>query len=172
MANRIYAACEAMDDDFKFFRGGPPGEAAIAALEAELGRALPPGHRELVAEAGCIAVVANEKVWPAPQAYEIRPRWQMIRGIEIFGVAPSGHPLDLLGKRAELLELTEDEDLIPLGKVIGVNRWLCADVDGDVQWWEQGDGAFVDGVAEAVEEFLEQLAKDKQTIAKTGVQRG
>lgn len=169
--DRIYAACEAMDDDFNFFRGGPPGEAAVAALEAELGRTLPPGHRELVAAAGCVAVVADEKVWPAPQAYEIRPRWQMIRGLELFGVAPPGHPLSLMDKRAELAALTEDEDLIPLGKVIGVNRWLCADEDGDVQWWEQDEGAFVDGVVEAVEAFFDQLAKDKRKIKKDGVQR-
>ena len=169
--DRIYAACEAMDDDFNFFRGGPPGEAAVAALEAELGRSLPPAHRSLVAAAGCVAVVADEKVWPAPQAYEIRPRWQMIRGLEIFGVAPPGHPLSLVGKRAEFVQVSEDEDLIPLGKVIGVNRWLCADEDGDVQWWEPDEGGFVDGVVEAVEEFLDQLAKDKKKIKKEGVSR-
>lgn len=96
----------------------------------------------------------------------------MIRGLEIFGVAEPGHPLSLLGKRAEFAELSEDEDLIPLAKVIGLSRWLCADEDGDLQWWEQGGGEFVDGFEEAVEEFLEQLAKDKKKIKKDGVQRG
>jgi hypothetical protein len=171
--DRISAAIERLDDDFKYFSGGPPGEAAVAALEQQLGCRLPPGHRELVAACGSTAVLVNEEVWPPPVAYEIRPQWQMIRGLEIFGVAPPGHPLSMAAKRTELVELRDgDDDLWPLGKVIGISRWLCVDADGDLQWWDDGGGEFCDGdFTDEVLGFLKTLAQDKARVKKEGIQR-
>ena len=171
--DRIGAAIEALDDDFRYFRGGPPGEPAVASLERELGCKLPPGHRELVAACGATAVLVDEAVWPPPVAYEIRPRWQMIRGLEIFGVAPPGSPLSMAAKRAELVALRDgDDELWPLAKLVGVSRYLCVDADGDLQWWEDGDSEVCDGdFTDEVLGFLTTLVQDKARVKANGIQR-
>jgi hypothetical protein len=170
-SNPIFAAVTALDDDFNYFSGQPPGEAAIAALESELGRALPPAHRALVATCTCMAVVVKEEVWPAPVAYEIRPQWQMWRGLEIFGLAPAGHPLSITARRAELAQVRGDDDYVPLAKVIGAGHFLCADEDGDLWWWSDDDGEMVEDFDGAVLEFLIRLGTDKERVKREGIKR-
>lgn len=162
----IFAAAQAMDDDFNLFSGKPPEEHHIADLEANLGRRLHPEHRALIAAVGAMAVIAKETVWPPPEAYEIRPYWQMVRGIELFGPLPPNHPLSVLGARAQV-----PEGLVPMGKLVGAPRYLCATADDRVVWCTRDGQEGVAGFQAEVLAFLTQLATDKDRVKKEGIQR-
>jgi hypothetical protein len=166
----ILAAASGLDDDFNYFSGGPPSEAEVAALEAELGHTLPAAHRALIGACQCLAVVVKDEVWPPPKAYEIRPAWQMWRGLEIFGLAPAGHPLSLLTHREDLAE--DLPGSLPLAKVIGAGHYLVVDDDGAVSWWTgPGTGEPVEAFDTAVLKFLAQLAQDKERVKREGIKR-
>lgn len=165
--NAIVAAAQALDDDFKFFSGKPPEAHHLTDLEDELGRPLHPEHRALIAAVGAVAVVAKEEVWPPPEAYEVRPYWQMIRGLELLGPLPPAHPLSLLGARARV-----PADLVPMGKVIGATRYLCATADDRVVWWSPDGAEPAAGFESEVLAFFVQLAADKDRVKREGLQRG
>ena len=173
MTHPVLAAVERLDDDFNFFSssGRPPEAATVAALEAELGRPLPASHRALVEACGCAAVIVKDEVWPPPVAYEIRPAWQMIRGIEIFGVAPPGHPLSITGRTAELHGRGADPGLLALARPVGGGPYLCATAAGDLVWWRADGSEPAGDFADAIVGFLDQLAQDKDRIKREGVQR-
>lgn len=162
----IVAAAQALDDDFKFFSGKPPDAHHIADLEEKLGRPLHPEHRALVEAVGAVAVLAKDEVWPPPEAYEIRPYWQMIRGIELFGPLPPNHPLSVLGARARV-----PAELVPMGKLVGAERFLCATADGGVAWWSRDGAEPAAGFDAEVLAFLTQLAIDKDRVKREGIQR-
>jgi len=84
----LSAKLDALDDDFSIFAAKAPTEARIDTLEKKLGLALHPEHRVLIAKTAACAVIADEKVWPRPKAFEIRPAWQFCLGLEIFGLVP------------------------------------------------------------------------------------
>lgn len=173
MSDPILDAIVALDDDFNFFssRRQPPDEAAIAALEAELERPLDPAHRRFVAACGCAAVLVKDEVWPPPVAYEIRPAWQMIRGIEIFGAAPPGHPLSAVTARDALWDRGADEDLLPVAKRVGAAEYLCTRPDGTLVWWTHDGEAAAGGFDAEVLAALATLVADKARIKVEGVQR-
>lgn len=171
-ADAISAAIEDLDDDFNVFsaRATPPDEATLAGLEAELGAPLPAAHRRLLASWGCLAIIAKDEVWPPPIAFEIRPAWQMHRGLELYGVAPAGHPLSILTARAALHSHGAPPGVVPLMKQIGAFAYVCA--DGDELVWLTRDGRepVADYQAEALR-LIAQLVRDKDRIKLDGVQR-
>ncbi len=166
-AHPIVAAAQALDDDFKFFSGKPPEAHHVAELEGELGRPLHPEHRALVEACGAAAILAKDEVWPPPEAYEVRPYWQMIRGIELFGPLPPNHPLSVLGARARV-----PSELVPVGKLVGAARYLCATADGGIVWWSRDGVEPTAGFEAEVLAFLAQLAIDKDRVKREGIQRG
>ena len=160
----IVAAARALDDDFKLFSGKPPGDVHIADLEQKLGRPLHPPHRALVAEVGALAIVAKDEVWPPPKAYEVRPYWQMVRGLELFGPLPPSHPLSVLGAVPRV-----PAGLLPVGKVVGADRYLCATADDRIVW-VTGDGLEeTSGFEATVLAFYRQLAEDKDRVKRDGI---
>ncbi len=164
--NTIFAAAQALDDDFKLFSGKPPEEQHIVDLEEKLGRALHPEHRALIAAVGALAVVAKDEVWPPPQPYEIRPYWQMLRGIELLGPLPPNHPLSVLGARQRV-----PDGMVPMGKVVGADRHLCATAENRVVWCTRDGVEEASGFEAEVLAFLTQLASDKDRVKRDGIQR-
>lgn len=171
----IDAAIEALDDDFNVFsaRRNPPDDDALATIEAALERPLPAAHRAFMRTWGCMAIIAKESVWPPPVAYEIRPRWQMSYGLEIFGAAPAGHQLSIITAREALRARGLAPTLLPLAKQIGAFAYLCA--DGDALVWLAGpldvDREPVDDYETELLRLVAQLVRDKDRIKAEGVQR-
>ena len=129
------ARLSALDDDFRVFVAKPPSAADIDAVEATLGIALESGYRAFIASTGCAAAVPQDEVWPAPVAYEIRPRWQLERVIELYGFTEGQLPpeLDVRARTVALRERGIEGWVATLG-VPGTNLTLAHDAAGDYAW--------------------------------------
>jgi hypothetical protein len=128
------------DDEFSFFAAlnNPPETVSIQAAEKRLGVQFTPEHRELVETIGCFALVASEEVWPLPKAGEIRPIWQFLRGIELFGVAPQcPTALDIV-KQAEAWRPAGRRKLIPAARLVGGSTVIGYGGDQALVEWEKG----------------------------------
>lgn len=70
----------------------PATEAEVAALEAELGWALPAELRALYLRWGALIVEVAEAVWPRPAAMDVLPRWRFDPGVIVLGVGAALPP--------------------------------------------------------------------------------
>jgi hypothetical protein len=136
-----FKAClSRLDNDFETLQGGTTAslQDAIASFEGELGFALEPSYRHFVETLGCASVVANEAAWPRPEALEIRPRWQMEYGIELYGLAPRPPRLDVRARTADLRARGMDGRVAVLG-VLGTGLQLTHDAHGRYAWLDGND---------------------------------
>ena len=158
---------EALDDDFHTFSGKAPKKAEIDALEKQLGVPLRADHRALIAELSCMAILADEKVWPRPVEYEIRPAWQFVYGIEVFGLAP---------KTAAALDVvTQTNARKPGGKTklvaamarISERRCIGYDKSGTLYEWQPGETperAKASSLSDVLLGWIKTLETDKGVI--------
>ncbi len=138
----IIEQVEALDDDFMFFsrRKSPPTAKEIQAAEKAMGVKLSAEHRALVQALGCLAVTAKEQAWPRAKELEVRPRWQFLYGIEVFGVVPEGQApaLDVTAQMRER-EAESKKKLVPAMRWIGDRSCVGYAADGVLMEWAPGE---------------------------------
>ncbi|MBX3206757.1 MAG: HEAT repeat domain-containing protein [Labilithrix sp.] len=136
---KFTAQLDALDDDFSiFFAAKPPAKARIDALEKKLGVPLHAEHRALIEKVSACAIVTDEKVWPRPLAYEVRPAWQFHWGIEVFGLASkSSSALDVVVQTRERAPSGAHE-LVAAMRRLGAGWCVGYDAKGTLYEWEPG----------------------------------
>lgn len=163
---------EQLDDDFQVFwsRTSPPSKALIDAAEKRLGAKLRDDHRALVRTMGAGAVLAKEEVWPRAKELDVRPLWQFLHGVEIFGVAPQGNA-PVVDVVVQSKERAPDADGVFVAAIrrIGDRRCVGYDKKGRLFEWSPGqtpedvDAPDLTGVLLA---WLKTLADDKERMKR------
>lgn len=159
---------DALDDDFMIFAGSPlPTKAQITALEKKVGVPLRADHRAVMEKLGACAVLADEKVWPRPVEYDVRPLWQFYFGVELFGYAPPSAPdLDVSVQSAKRKPAGK-KPFVAAMKQIGDRSCVGYDTTGKLFSWEPGGKptAMVEsGLFEVFMGWLRTLEADKERI--------
>jgi len=141
----VLARITTLDDDFAVIWGrrSPPDEDALLAFEAALGIPLRDDHRALIARIGYLALFAKEEAWPRPAPFETRPRWQMVHGLEVFGLCEASARLDVRAVREE--RAPSGSDLVPALGALGDDEVIGYGRDGVLVSWSAG------GAPEAIE---------------------
>lgn len=160
---------DALDDDFSIFSGNPPTKSAIVALEKKLGVKLLPEHRALIAKLASCAIIADEKAWPRPVAFEVRPAWQFCWGIEVFGIAPkTAGALDVV-VQSTIRAPAGKQRLVAAMSRLGERTCVGYDAKGKLYEWEpkgRASALKAKGLLAILDSWLETLAEDKDKMKK------
>lgn len=163
LADRI----DTLDDDFQLFAGPPATKPQLAAVAKALGIPLRKDHAALIAERSCFAVLVNEKVWPRPVEFDIRPAWQFCFGLEVFGIAPDTAPALDVVTQTNARQPAGKKRLVAAMKRIGDRRCVGYDRAGTLYEWEPGgDPERTQGgtLEEILLTWLETLATDREAM--------
>ena len=166
----VLKTIEALDDDFDLFWGrkSPPTKAQIDAAEKALGAKLRDDHRALIRTIGAGAVLAKESVWPRAKEFDVRPMWQFLIGVEIFGVPSSGDApvIEVVTQSRERAPAAKGKHVAAM-KQIGSRRCIGYDAKGRLFEWAPGEAPEsigADGLLDVLAGWLDTLVADKNRM--------
>jgi hypothetical protein len=113
-----------------------PGEADVAAFEAEVGFDMPPELREFtLSPFGGLYLAVREELWPRPKLYDIGPFWSFQYGLCIFGIAEDIPDWLDIREQYRRHKAEGHPDLVPFFKLVGSGDKYCFDSSGRVIRW-------------------------------------
>lgn len=155
------------DDDLMFWAAasGLPQKRDILDVEKKLGVPLSSEHRALMETFGCFVLLFKPEAWPEPRIGEVRPMWQFLRGIEVFGTAMEcPDELDVL-KRAAVWCAKGGAHLVPAIRLIGGRTVVGYGNDHALVEWEMGGvprSTGSAGLIERLDGWITELLKNKE----------
>lgn len=153
-------------EKFEVMAASAPQDADVTRLEEALGVVVPPDVAAFAQRCNGLCVVARDEVWPPSQLAEVRPQWELARGLVFLGLpAPELPEWATVAARAALLRERGVTGVLPLLAIVGTSAvtWgvnaagQVVQVDDDaVTLLEQ---SLTDVYGEQVSELLARLAE-------------
>ena len=130
---RIWEILDPVESEyFEVIAAPAPTAEAVAALEAQVGFALPDAFAAFSQRSNGLCVVARDEVWPVAKEFAVGPAWTFWRGLVLLGIDAPDLP-EWASISAQHKRLVEDElpGVLPLLKIVG---------DGSRVWGMDKDG--------------------------------
>ncbi|WP_027016705.1 hypothetical protein [Comamonas composti] len=170
---RIWDILEPIDGDvFHVVAAPAPDDAAVAAVEARAGFAMPAEILAFSKRTNGLCLQAREEVWPQAKLYSVGPAWTFWRGLIFLGIDTPDLP--------EWARISTAQQQLADAGVTGVLPLLKIMGDGGRIWGMSAEGKTVlvmdDDVSELegdfcdlyAEQLLELMQRQRDMAAKLG----